>query len=980
MKKRSGILFSIFWNQILWLIPLTAALMSPVLLLAFLGFYWFLIGGHVFWLFNLSVILFFLLLFLVLLIRYFRLPRHFGGKENLQAKEIVRQFSEEMRQTNLTFTDWRKILQKVLELNAKVARAYGIRGKHPEKNIRIHDILLAVESISTEMERFLLNSSFSWLLDWGKLRQVFYFIPAEKKAGQGAKAKKEKKSAMNLSLTFQNEENEEAGKPRQPGMLGKWVYQPVLAYFFKCVGEYSIRINSGNLCYQAEAGDSWKYPLKISITDWFVRQEKEVGEKWLERLRENSREYDFIQEQSKNTQKDRVTVSGWGEIFLTRELPSKSMGMAGVWRMARNVFSPVPIPNELLREDLLLLFFREEEAKEILAESFEFQSWSGFFSKRFVHWLEKSPGERPSLVWVFPCEEPEKIDGESLKASEKIRRKIARVLNLDEDEIFVWFASGKIQKSMDAESSATEKKREKLLSVSLGQAALCLPNSENGVIEETRAAALRGAGRQDETDLTENEAGNHGFDLGSTLSDLIKFAESVGEKIQLKKDVSVSAEMKAGARSVQRNRFFASRFVTPRWLLGFYGIVFFGCLVLGGVLFTQEKIANWIFPEEAVSLAETDIPAGEFLKSGENGSVNRTFGQKYGLSILACGMGGICLLVLFLFVKSCVRGQVLEVEPDEYWPLKERETFEKVQMLTDGLKLSEISGMGPIWQTFRGIVELVDQEYSGRGKAQYSISLSEILKAQRILVSRLRQTLDRELPSTDYLLLRDIQFGVFFYRYYLWVFNIYRKILWIDPVSATVLELRRTVNQGVMKFFGKQIAASSILYAMRLAGFYAVEIYSGNLFFQNDREPARLFVTGGKDVEISSFADMLKEKINEFPQIHLTISENRINEEQAWWKPWQSSSLRKCEQEAEYADVVLGIFQNSEEKKLLEQLKMNFQKREHSPLFLFAEENECRKSDFQSELQTFFAQNERMIRLRKNERFLAEYRSRKRRG
>ncbi len=973
MKKRSGILFSILWNQIFWLLPLTIALTSPILILGLLGLYHFLTGGRPLLLLGASAVLFFPLWFSLLLLRFLRLPRHFGGQKRLEAQEITEAFSEEMRQTDLTFRDWRKVLQKVLELNARIARVYGMRTPHPEMNIRLCDILLAIECISREMEQFLLNSGFSQIFKWGKLGQIFYFVPSGKKKQSVPNSAKEKKTPQNSSFDFLKDENEKAEKN---GILGKWVYQPVFAYFFKRVGEYSIRINSGNLCYQSEAADSWKYPLKISISDWpgTVRSEKSASEMWLHKLREENADILSIDERRKNIQIDRLTLPEWGEILLTHEIvQKKELGIKELWKKIQTVFSTPPITDDLLSGDLLLLFIGKNEIKELLSESSESKARNTSFAERLCRWKNKPIGERPFLVCVFSRETAEELCETFSTPQETPRQKIYRALNLNENEAFVWFMFENQSEISDVQSPDA-------------------PNTEITPYPTSNAEVFHSSRKE------ENETGKNGerypkhtaapqknaddlFTRETFLQNLIYFAESVGEKIQTRKNASISSEMKSTARSERQNRFFASRLVTLRWMLGLYGLTLFGCLVLNGVFFTQKKISRLVFPENAPSaVADSISPADDEWTNARNTDREETetqkFYRKYGLNLGACGVGGVCLLILFLFLKSHIRSQVLEVEADEYWPLKEQKVFEKVQNRVNELKLNEISGFQPIGESLRKIIELVDREYSGQSNARYSISFSEILKAQRILISRFRQTLARELPSMDYLLLQDIRYGLVFYRYYLWGFNIYRKLLWLDPASASVLELRRMVNQGALKFFGKHIASSSILYVLRLCGFYAVEIYSGNLFFSKDLEPVRVSIVGGKTADLSAFAEKLKSKTNELelPSIQLSIIKNRINEEQSWWARWSSPPIQKCEREIEHSDVVWGIFQNQEEKDLLTRMESDLQKQERPPLFWLLEEKNAENADFH-ELQAFFAKQEREIRRRKNKRFLSEYQS-----
>lgn len=634
MHRPPSFIRTLLWNQLLWLIPILTAMMSPILFMAGLGV-WGLFSDHErflwfwdrFWL--CSAIAFLAVLLFCLAVRQWRLPRRSTPEREAAARKVVEDFVRDFPYEKLTFTDQGNILNAILDLNARVARVYGIRSKNPELDIPLSYALLLVDRISADLTRKLAGfrtgdltqklTGVHWgdqpLLDWVKLSHLLWFLPSSSKTRTGKKRSGGwmalGRNSASASTSRQSADTETAeGEVRAKGGIRiqgmRYAVRKVFPILFQIVGDYSVLLYGGK--FQLDIQDS---------------------------------------QRSQDSQAPPAAHS-------------------------------------------------ERSAAETKAET---------------------PGRFSSV-----------------------------------------------------------------------------------------------------------------------------------------------------------NVFFHSRLATPQWMAFLYAGSLFACLCVGGVLFPLEKAYRTV-PEsqsaesltsesqssESQSSASQELaserihsadpePAGtqELSENGPQKPAPFTrewmvqIAQKHGLVILA---GGAALGFIFFWLKNRTSFPLLTIAPDPRWLKKEREAFENVQKTIDSLKVQELEGIPALLRSVRHIIEQVDREYSGRSKPAYSISLAELLQAQRILVGRLQKMLAREFPGMDYLRLRDLRFGLKLYGAYVWTFGIYRRVLWFDPVSAGVLELRRSINQKILKFYSRQFGVGSALCVLELAGFYAVELYSGLLFWKEEEAgPIRIGV------------------------------------------------------------------------------------------------------------------------------------------
>ncbi len=924
MQRRPGLLASLFWNQFLWLIPITAGLMTPLFVLVFLGFWWF---SATSWLYFLlcSTVLFFLFLLLIFVIRHSRLPKRSTSALEFRAKKEIESFVLEFDYRTIKSWDGTAILEAICELNRRVAFTYGIRSRRPELDVPVSFVLLAVERISSDMLEYLKNNAHFMMfhpLEWIKLKHLLRFLPT------GSASKKEEKK---------QEPEVSAAESKKKMYVPQWVHRKIVERLFRLVGHYSTMLYSGSLRYAAENEDSWKYPLKISVlTDvsnpWNVRD-------WLQtELKDTENDAYNLVRKSNEIQTFQISYENWGEIFLSeRTKPQKS---DGGW-FSRLRTQHIDLPSEILDGDIVLILVPKNILNSILIlqDSIDFSNiihsleWTSFrtqLQRWFVSWRRLPKLERPFPVFSV------KIPSET---AERFQTFFAEMLNLSPEEFRV-----ETHFAPSANSEPTDEKK--------SESSAKVPPLD----------ALK--------------------TFCETLEEPLRMRKLAQEPASSGKGLSISRILPS-FRS--KKGFFRSRFLRPSWLAALYGSVALLCLALGGILYTQDAALRFLKQETAPPAMSSSSTASSTervtaeettLKPAESGTKNAFYrkfsSQIWGVLGTVFGIGCV-----FFWLKYHTKMTPMTVDPaSQFWPKREKEQFNEIIHRIESQNISDFSTFSLILKNFQNVIEQVDRQYNGGEKAQYNITLAEILKAQQIVVRRLQQTLAEEFPGMDYLRVRDVLRGLKIYRWYTKIYNIYRRILWFDPISATVLEFRRMVNQKILTSFSRHFQCSFVIYLLEITGVYAMELYSGHLFYRKNSEPITIFLVGCGDSGGGCGWKRLQFLPGPAPQ-PLTWKIEEGMEVQSWWRSiWSNRSpYERYETIIRNSDAVLLVTteESSDEYQKIEQafsdeIQKRMEHTEQPPLFW-----KISRTASCEAIEAFLLENAEKIQFRQEFRYIRSY-------
>lgn len=864
MNNQSHLLKSFLLNQVLWFIPSFVAMMSPMLVFVFLGAWWVVENRYWSELLGVSLVGFVLAWVGLLGVRYFRLPRRKTAKMENAARREVEQFVENFDYKEVKITEWKKILEAVLTLNAAVARQYGIRAKNPELDLPLSYVLLVTERISADLNRFL-DEKVKFLnvkpLEWLQLKHIFYFIPSGKGKGAG-KEKEEKNGGQNSNGILEN--------------VPSFITRKILSRLFRVVGYYSVMIYSGKLRYMAEPQDQWKFPLQVSVWNGVVEGDSEVHDaetaQWIRRILAGCPEAGLFR-QGKNEVTYRLPIASWGEILLScgklRELEGGKSGKKGTRTVG---------VEEMMETDLVLCWISVAERRKILEEVKNTGKISAEWKRKLAVWRKVPENVRPVLRFVVELGD-EKTENEVMV--QEWTQNWSGWFQLKPEEAQVWFWS---------ENKGEEK-------------------SISG--EENEFLALK---------------------------KLLKLCDSDARTLRERKVSMMTAEKKYSAYFGRQKTFFRSRLMSVSWITALYAtvlaVVFFMC----GMLFAKEKLVAIFHGETVVESRESM----ENVVDMESSMMGEFWGrlEKHWV-YLAATLGGVGFLLVWRRFR--VVDSSLKVEPYPFWPRRERRAFESILTQIHAVEEEKLGGVAQIGGALMEVLKKTDQIYSGQKTARYAVSFSELLGAQQVLVGKLQRTLVAEMPGLDYLRLRDIKLGIRLYSVYLHMFDWYRKILWLEPVSALVLEFRRFVHGILLRIFSQKMEMTTTVYALDLAGYYAVELYSGHMFYRKEDEPTQIFVTGQDGTEFRKIAEKFGTLTGQncVPIKWVTCEHGIKKEEGGFWRflRGNSSYFARCREEIKKADIVIMVTDSrldGEEREMVEmferELKDASQEVEFAPI------------------------------------------------
>jgi len=273
---------------------------------------------------------------------------------------------------------------------------------------------------------------------------------------------------------------------------------------------------------------------------------------------------------------------------------------------------------------------------------------------------------------------------------------------------------------------------------------------------------------------------------------------------------------------------------------------------------------------------------------------------------------GILALIfscIFYFIFSFFHFHLtpIKVQPVPEWPNREHENFHQTKQFIDSLKISRLGTFSSILDVARELLSITDSLYTKPGSPSFSLSLSEMLKAQQILISRLQTKFDDEFPFMNFLHVRDFLFINSVSKFYFKFYNLFRRFNYcVNPFSGTVLEARIRLNKNLIQSLTEEFLFTSKIFLLDLISFHLIEIYSGHLHFPDSGLPLSFFLTCGTNEQDSSISTSLRKILNKNLSIKLEPPQENSTI-QKWLQNWiQSDSQSKLmEERMRQSDFIL---------------------------------------------------------------------------
>ena len=250
-----------------------------------------------------------------------------------------------------------------------------------------------------------------------------------------------------------------------------------------------------------------------------------------------------------------------------------------------------------------------------------------------------------------------------------------------------------------------------------------------------------------------------------------------------------------------------------------------------------------------------------------------------------------------------------KVEPIAEWPVREQENFSRIQDFIKALDVSRLKTFSSSVEVLQELLSFTDSLYRKPQAAAFSLSLSEILKAQQILISRSQSKFDEEFPFMNFFNIRDFLFANRIYSIYLKFFLAFRSLnCCVNPFSGTVMESRIRLNRNLLQSLLENFLFSGEIFLLHLIVFNLMEIYSGHLFFPDEGLPLDALFSGGTDVQRNSVSSALLDILDQKLYIQVDSSQETSyfqklfhlgNDSESRWK--------KLKVQIDQCDLVLFI-------------------------------------------------------------------------
>jgi predicted GTPase len=190
--------------------------------------------------------------------------------------------------------------------------------------------------------------------------------------------------------------------------------------------------------------------------------------------------------------------------------------------------------------------------------------------------------------------------------------------------------------------------------------------------------------------------------------------------------------------------------------------------------------------------------------------------------------------------------ELLDITPSVEKTAKSQRAYERIEQISASYRNAnpDLASSEFYMQTLLEVMRAVaEQYYPKRKDALLEIKLPHLLKVIEMLAQELRVSLSESVPGSHIFSMRDIV------RSQRWanrgrdLYRLFRIVsAGLDPVSAMVRELRILATDSLLTHSTEDLKRWLIDAYIKKIGYYAIELYSGNLVLDNGlfAQPTRL--------------------------------------------------------------------------------------------------------------------------------------------
>lgn len=190
--------------------------------------------------------------------------------------------------------------------------------------------------------------------------------------------------------------------------------------------------------------------------------------------------------------------------------------------------------------------------------------------------------------------------------------------------------------------------------------------------------------------------------------------------------------------------------------------------------------------------------------------------------------------------------ELLDISPSVEKTAQSQRAYEKIEQISASYRNSnpDLASSEFYMQSLLEVMRAVaEQYYPKRKDALLEIKLPHLLKVIEMLAQELRVSLSESVPGSHIFSMRDIVRSQRLANRGRDLYRLFRIVsAGIDPVSAMVRELRILATDNLLSHSTEDLKRWLIDAYIKKIGYYAIELYSGNLALDNGlfSQPTRL--------------------------------------------------------------------------------------------------------------------------------------------
>lgn len=185
----------------------------------------------------------------------------------------------------------------------------------------------------------------------------------------------------------------------------------------------------------------------------------------------------------------------------------------------------------------------------------------------------------------------------------------------------------------------------------------------------------------------------------------------------------------------------------------------------------------------------------------------------------------------------------LSVEPDPNWPPRAELAWQDVETIANGINVDDVPLDQPeaLWKVLENVLQTVAKRYHPNStNAVLETPVPHVLKVVELVAIDLREAFSTHVPGSHILTLNDVLRLKRLAGWFPTLSRVYRVAsLAVNPTAAIARELAGYIQGKAINASAMETKQWALQFAVRRAGFYAIQLYSGQLILDDVefREP-----------------------------------------------------------------------------------------------------------------------------------------------